>query len=413
MIGRYSMATDSVDITPRKPIPLAGYSALRKSAFEKVADPLEANIVILRNGDILLAFISLDLMYVGARLRDEIVAGISARIPAERIFLTASHTHFGPPTEESLPILGAVTPEYVDFIAERVISLSLALLKKAFTSVSLEYVQGSASHSINRRSRSFGISRTFPFLGSQVRIKPNVAGPRDDAIRVIRIRGEGDTDLGVCWSYACHPVGYPSLNEVSADYPGVVRRMLRSAFGNIPVVFWQGFSGNIRPLVLFAAPGNGTALHGRPSFAPLNQAEWERWSRSLGTCVLEAAKGRGTLIQGPISCDMRSLGLDDLGLASEKHIDLQEIRLGDGLIICGLNAEVAVEYGEMLKRVHAPAAVIPVGCVGDVFGYLPTSAMVPEGGYEAQDFLPRFGLAGHFSGDIDAIVERKLLRPPG
>jgi hypothetical protein len=67
----------------------------------------------------------------------------------------------------------------------------------------------------------------------------------------------------------------------------------------------------------------------------------------------------------------------------------------------------------VLKRLRAPASVIPVGCVGDVFGYLPTSEMVPQGGYEAQGFLPRFGLGGSFTSDVGAIVERKLLQPFG
>lgn len=405
------MAAEAVDITPQKPIALAGYAALRPPTYERVADPLEANIVILRNGGDSVAFISLDLMYVGAQLRDKILQGISGRIPAERVFLSASHTHFGPPTEQSLPMLGSVAPDYVDFVAQRVVATALTLLDKPFGDVSVEYSQGSASHSINRRSRTFGISRSFPFFGSRIRIKPNAAGPRDDAIRAILVRGDGNKILAVCWSYACHPVAFPNLNAVSAEYPGVVRSMLRSEFGNIPVVFWQGFSGNIGPLVFRGLEGNGAARRQRPSFDALSEKDWKSWSHSLGARVLDVIRGRGNPVDGPISCNVRCLALGELGLASGKEIRLNEIMLGGAVVICGLNAEVAVEYADVLKRLRAPASVIPVSCVGDVFGYLPTSEMVPEGGYEVQGFLARFGLAGRFATDVGAIVEQKLLRP--
>jgi hypothetical protein len=54
--------------------------------------------------------------------------------------------------------------------------------------------------------------------------------------------------------------------------------------------------------------------------------------------------------------------------------------------------------------------VIPVGCVGDVFGYLPVDTMVREGGYEARGFVRRFGLRGKFVPNVTAIVTQRLLQ---
>jgi hypothetical protein len=110
---------------------------------------------------------------------------------------------------------------------------------------------------------------------------------------------------------------------------------------------------------------------------------------------------------------VRALPLGELGLVSDKQLRLHEVRLGPRLIICGLNAEVAVEYVEILRRLHAPAHVIPVGCVGDVYGYLPVDAMVREGGYEARGFVPRFGLRGSFVSNVEEIVTERLLRADG
>jgi hypothetical protein len=409
MLDDYTFAGASTDITPEKPIPLAGYTTLRKATFERVADRLEANIIVLRNARQTAAFITFDLMYVGAYLRDRIIAALSPRIPSDLIFLASSHTHFGPPTEDSLPILGAVTPEYRDFVARRVIDLTLRLLDGPFVPVSLEYLEGHAAQTVNRRSRAFGIARQFPFIGSHMRIKPNPSGPRDDVIRLIRLRGSDGRDVAVSWSYACHPVGYPNLNELSAEYPGLVRNMLRAAAGNLPVVFWQGFSGNVSPSRYSMADDENRASPPRvQGFVAPNLAEWNRWASRLGTRVLDLMRGQGTPIRGPIKSNARGLSVREIGLSSHKELRLQEIWLGSDLVISGLSAEVAVEYVELLRKLRAPARVIPVGCVGDVYGYLPVDAMVPEGGYEVRGFVPRFGLRGRVVANVTSIVEEQL-----
>jgi hypothetical protein len=410
MLDGYSIAAGSVDITPQEPIPLAGYATLRQATFERVADPLEANVIILRGAGSTVVFVAYDLMYVGAYLRDAIVQALAGRIPSEAIFTTAVHTHSGPPTEDSLPILGTVTPAYRDFVARRVGELAVRLLDAPCVPASLQYVEGSAAHSVNRRKRVFGISRTFPFVGSQVRIQPNLSGPRDDTIRLIRIGDGSGNDIAVCWSYACHPVGFPLLDDLSAEYPGVVRKMIRASLGAVPVVFWQGFSGNIGPLqTVRAATAAADASY---ALRASSLADWHDWARGLGECVLGTARGQGRPIHGALSCNVRELPVNELGLASEKRLSLHEIRLGRDLVICGLSAEVAVEYVQIVQRLHAPARVIPVGCVGDVFGYLPVDAMVREGGYEASGFVRRFGLRGRFAHNVSAIVTERLLRSP-
>src|SRR5437588_3864137 len=342
MFDGYSIASGSVDITPRTPIPLAGYAALRKATFDRVADPLEANVVVLRGGDATLVFVAFDLMYVGAYLGDELVNILAGHVPGDAIFATAAHTHSAPPTEDSLPILGTVTPSYREFVAQRTSDLVLRLLSGPFIPVSLEYLEGGASHSVNRRKRVVGIGRDFPYLGTHIKIEPNLSGPRDDMIRMIRIRDNDGKDIAACWSYGCHPVGFPLINDLSAEYPGVVRNMIRGSFGNIAVVFWQGFSGNIGPLVV-RTPST-PSLPTTYGFTAPTLKDWRDWASSLGQRAVHIAGGQGSLIGGPISSTVRALPRSELGLSSEKQLRLHEIRLGQDLVMCGLSAEVAVEY---------------------------------------------------------------------
>ena len=185
--------------------------------------------------------------------------------------------------------------------------------------------------------------------------------------------------------------------------------MLRAAFGNIPVVFWQGFSGNISPY-RYSMSDEQVSSSKTEGFVAADIEAWNRWATRLGARVLELVRAHGTPIHGSIKSACRSLSVREIGLRSNKELRLQEIWFGSDLVISGLSAEVAVEYVELLRKLRAPAHVIPVGCVGDVYGYLPVDAMVPEGGYEVRGFVPRFGLRGHFVSNVTSIVEEKLLR---
>jgi hypothetical protein len=408
MSNGYSIAAGSVDITPEKPIPLAGYAASRKETFERVADPLEANVALLRHGEVTVAFVALDLMYVGAYLHKAVVGALAGLIPPEAIFTSAVHTHAGPPTEDSLPILGRVSPEYRDFVARRVRELILRLHAGSFAPARLEYLEGRAEHSVNRRKKVFGVSRHYPFIGSQVRLAPNPEGRRDETLRLLRVRDAAGKELAIFWCYACHPVGYPGLNDLTAEYPGAVRRLLRAQHGEIPVVFWQGFSGNIGPRQVVPSPDQEGSTY---SLRAVSLSAWQEWARTLGQSVTACARAEaGQAIDGPIECISRSLPLRMLGLQTDKRLQLHEIRLGADVVISGLNAEVAVEYVEKLQNLRAPAHVFPVGCVGDVYGYLPVDTMVREGGYEANGFVRRFGLRGAFVRNVEELVTERLLR---
>ena len=68
---RIYAAAGTADITPQTAVPLAG-SEIRTAAFTGVADPLEANALVLRQGDAPLVIVSVDLMFVGRELRSAV-----------------------------------------------------------------------------------------------------------------------------------------------------------------------------------------------------------------------------------------------------------------------------------------------------------------------------------------------------
>ena len=60
-------------------------------------------------------------------------------------------------------------------------------------------------------------------------------------------------------------------------------------------------------------------------------------------------------------------------------------------------------YGTVLRRMF-PGAVLPVGYSDSVFGYLPTTTMLGQRGYEDSGFMRPFGLAGQFRPELERVV---------
>ena len=80
----------------------------------------------------------------------------------------------------------------------------------------------------------------------------------------------------------------------------------------------------------------------------------------------------------------------------------QVVRIGEELEIVALSAEPSVEWQRTLdEAVPVPSGRIRLyaGYLGALFGYLPTAAQIPQGGYEVEGFQPLFGLSGHFKPD--------------
>ena len=93
-----------------------------------------------------------------------------------------------------------------------------------------------------------------------------------------------------------------------------------------------------------------------------------------------------------------------LGLSgASKKLAIRRIEFGN-LAIVGLSAEAVVDYLDKVQSIVDPKVAIPVGCIDDTYGYLPTEAMVPDGGYEVDGFQQFFGLDGKFSEGFEQLV---------
>jgi hypothetical protein len=363
-------------------------------------------------------------MIVGSELQSLILAKLRPLgFGSDEVMLLASHTHNAPATDQACERLGIPDIDFIGDVAEAAKNLVLQIQRQPASEVSLDIFQGHLHHSINRRRYW-----PFPTMGrmhgfklTSVAFSPNPSGPKDERVTVALLRNAARQPLGAIWHYTSHPTAVIPVDVISADYPGTVRLALRERFGQIPCLFAQGFCGDIRPDIKPSA--QKTRLRERVLrivrivafgnlFPNLVAEDWVRWSRSLAAGVCDIAQGDPVKTFSPANLKTGSASIPLTSFFSgsipDKMLAVQIVRLGEEFEIVALSAEPCVEWQRIFD------AAVPVGSVrvrlyagylGALYGYLPTPAQVPEGGYEVEGFQPFFGLSGRFdSGQIGAAV---------
>jgi hypothetical protein len=408
----------SCDVTPRdRPVRLAG-DAMRKTPVTIILDPIEISVVLLECAAQRCLIFSFDLMIVGSELQNAILAKLQRLgFGPDEVMLLASHTHTAPATDQACERLGIPDTAFVNDLADAAENLVREIQQQQGAEVSFEIFQGKLDHSISRRRfwpfPTFG--RMYGLRLTSIAFAPNPSAPTDERATVALLKTSNDEIVGVIWHYTCHPTAVVPQDVISADYPGAVRRALRERFGEIPCIFAQGFCGDIRPNIITSARRRGwrerlrrmiRLIASGPLFVPPTAEEWTRWSQSLAAGVCDIAQGRPAKTFAPTNLQMGSaripLGDFFTGSTPDKMLTAQIVGIGEELEIVALSAEPSVEWQRTLdEAVPAPSRRIRLyaGYLGALFGYLPTAAQIPQGGYEVEGFQPLFGLSGHFMPD--------------
>ncbi|MGI9386759.1 MAG: hypothetical protein ACR2OX_04965 [Methyloligellaceae bacterium] len=411
----FRAASASIDVTPHRAVPLCG-AGFPDQPFETVHDPLEWNAVLFDDGDQVKVFISGDFLSIGADIRNFIDEKLSP-IPPENIICAASHNHFAPAIDPLIPVLGQRDDDYFSYCRTNLDTLLDELMSADRKQVLISSSTVKSDTAINRRRAVFGLQyrNTFPYPTYGYYRLPNEDGYIDKELHAIVVR-EADNDnniLSVIWSFACHPTCFPHDRQVSADFPGHVRKLLREKTGReTPILFLQGFCGNLRPRLY----DRRTRLLSRIKraiygdvFGPASEPEWNDWLDQIGADVLLAYSD--ALKQTPISkpnfkAIRATLPISTLQDQMVKRPDLtvQHVQLHDDLSFFALSTEPMSEFVGWVKDIAEQKHVIPIGYLDHVFGYLPTSEIVKQGGYEAHEFRHNYSLPGSFRDDIDDIL---------
>lgn len=224
------VGTARVDITPRRPVMLGGFGQRTEPATE-VHDPVEAVALFVEQAGERVVLITADLIAVPGPLAAEVVAALAARtgIEAHRVCVAASHTHSGP-----VPFDPAGTAPGVAEYGER---LGAALVDVAEAAMA-------AARPARLRSGVGAVELGFN------RWRPDESAEVDRRVPVL-VADDATTDapIAVLFGAGCHPTTMGWDNPaVSADYPGVAKRLVSERLGGATALFVNTTEGDVVPV---------------------------------------------------------------------------------------------------------------------------------------------------------------------
>ena len=411
-----------VDITPEEPIRMGGYGA-RVTPSVGVFDPLHAKALALEwpGGDRGL-LITTDLIGVDAEFADVLFEGIAAAtgIPRERVIVNYSHTHAGPIFgirylhcwELSEAEIAAIE-RYNGLLRQRVVELAAAAVAD-MQPAALSWATGSASFAMSRRKPT----------PRGVQNAPNPRGYVDRSVPVLRIAGPTGRLRGVVLGYACHNTTLGGTNlMISANYAGFARRYVEREKPGAHAMFLMGCGADANPY-----PRGTYALarqHGESLGAEvcrLLEEGWQEFAPVAGPLRIAfdhadlpleppppeeelAAMRKGGGYYAKVAERIQSLIDSGQPWASHYRTPVAVWQFGGDLTLVRLSGEVIGDYIRLCEQAIGPLALWVAGYCADYFGYLPSTRVHREGGYEARDFITGFG---YLDESVEAAVMAKV-----
>ncbi|MHB8995960.1 MAG: neutral/alkaline non-lysosomal ceramidase N-terminal domain-containing protein [Armatimonadota bacterium] len=395
------------NITPPLGTHIAGYFVDRRA--EGIGDELFAKSVVLENGDTSLAFCVLDLI-MATREHLDVAKARAAEltgIPAENVFISCTHTHFGP---SPVGIFNVPCEEaYMQMAMERA-GDSIKRAQNSLRDAEVAHASGSCPDETHNRRwhMSDGSVQMNPGFLNPERTEP--AGPTDPEVGLLVVRDLQGDPIAALANYSLHYVGGPYANLISADYFGYFDRALqRLAGGEFVAIMANGFCGDINncdfnqpapeyPHPFYQAERVGNRVAAAAYYAWLGLRDYDR-SPTLAAATetvgfvrreptpeeLQDAKALWASKNDPSDADWMYAG--EMIAVSEEPVErptpIMGARVGD-LGVVGLPGEIFVEYGLQIKQQSPFARTFTIELANDYIGYCPTDKALEQGSYETR-----------------------------
>lgn len=410
-----SAGVDRVDITPDRPVALAGFAVRADDGpARQVLAPLRLRTLVLVDADkTKIAFVSADLLWWG----DDTVAMVRKAaatrlgLAPDAIVLHATHNHSGPQTSRRFTaLLGEPDADYIDQLVDAVVA-SVGRALSSPVPVRAERAAATSDLGVHRRS-----ARTVDAVPPE---------PIDREVTVVRF-ADGDRTVALLVHFACHPVIHHG-NAVTSDFAGAAMDALERAYPGVVALYAQGACGDVNP-----------ARYVGEDFRDGDQADVDEAGARLAATVQEALAHGATPLRSPrLAIASREIelptslrpSLDDLrARAQEDGLPGQWARLllddprrlagpvtviatwvgiANELSLIGLSGEPVSAYGLRVKAATSGRALL-LGYTNGMTGYLVTARQLAEGGYEADEAPYYFGMPAPFAPEAEDVLTTAL-----
>jgi hypothetical protein len=408
------------DITPPK-FPISVNGGMTDRLAKSAHDRLHARCLVLDDGATKIVFAVCDSCMIPREVTDpaKAMAAKVARIPPERILISATHTH-------SAPTVGGVfqsdpDPEYPKFLAEKIAD-GIAAANQRLAPAKIGWAVGKDPDQVfNRRWKVQNAELLAnPFGGiDQVRMNPprahkdlvEPAGPTDPDVSILSVQSAAGKPIALLANYSLHYVG--GFPELSADYFAVFAEKIANlleADKDFVGIMSNGTSGNINNVNFRVAPPKQqpgeqirivadsvaqaafkaykTIEHRDFARLAMAQKEIELGVRLPNESDVQRAKdilARATAANKKVLTTQPELYARETVLLAKYPakvpVILQAIRIGE-LGIVANPCETFVEIGLEIKQKSPLRPTFTIELANGYNGYLPTPEHHELGGYE-------------------------------
>jgi hypothetical protein len=418
--GEILVGTARVEITPPP-----------QGNFQKVNDPLHAKAIVFRQGEVQAALVFCDMIGVPREVTRPARDRAAARtgIAADRIAITATHTHTG--GFRGLAFRGSAEGADVEGLVAKLVE-AITLAQRAARPARLEVGvarQDDPTIAFNRRFHM----RTGPVRFNPGSLNPDIvrpAGPTDPDVGVLLVRDpDGNRPRAALTVFAMHLDTWAQKVAYSADYPYYLERALRKSLGDaFDSLFGTSTCGDInhydvstkerRSTEVLGTALARTVLAAVPDLRPVSPVLAVRSTviqAPLQDADLESVKGTPrdlTTISTPDRQFLEGMQAGRIrtlqrlrAQGSTYPVEVQAFRLGKDLALVTLPGEIFVELGLAIKRSSPFRTTLVIELANDSIRYVPTERAFGEGSYETVNSLLKPG-----GGEMMVEAATRLLR---
>jgi len=411
-------------ITPQEYMWMAGYASRDKPAEGKLHD-LWAKALVLEDAEgsrVLL--ITTDIIGFDRDLSVSICSRLEEEygLKREDIVLSSSHTHSGPVINHNLSLAYPPFDENQkkqiednrSFIGEQISTVTGRAISN-LAPVRLSSGVGIARFAVNRRENKWDDEMLY---------SPDLKGPSDHVVQVIKVSDPSDRPVAVLFGYSCHATTL-NINQWSGDYPGFAQIELEKSYPGLTAMFFPGFGADQNPLPrrevsLAKQYGKELAI----AVERVIEQPTKNLSSSIGTMYheielklsppptiegLEETLEEGADWQKRWAAKMKEkIASGEEFPDSYPHYPVQSWKLGEQTLVV-LGGEVVVKYAFALRDTLGNDLML-MGYANNVMTYIPSERILKEGGYEGQTSMWVYGHHGTWSTGIEERIVNEVVR---
>lgn len=408
-----------VIITPKESVWQAGYASRNHPSEGKLHDLWGKALALEDENGKKSILVTTDMLGFPKAMSDRIRAQLNSKfgLTKAQIILNSSHTHSGPVLDDALHDIypldateEAKIARYSRQLEAQIITLVGQAIKD-LEPVELFAQNGVTRFQVNRRNNKEGALR------EQTELK----GPNDYAVPVIKAVTANGQLKTIAFGYACHPTVL-DIYQLSGDFPGFTQIELEKAHPGTTALFFQGAAGDQNPLprrTISLARQYGKELAAavdrvleepmRP-LPPQLQTAYSEINLPLSPPPTEAELIKTQSETTPYLQRWAARMLAEIKqgkpFITSYSYPLQVWKLGDQPLF-SFGGELVIEYAIECKK-RFGQDIFVMGYSNDVMGYIPSSTILKEGGYEGASSQMVYGLPSVWDASVPELIYAEI-----